>query len=469
MSFSRRGFLSGLVGVAAGAPFEALAAVAAEAVHPSNLQDPEAGYGPLYPVRDRATGLPLIELPRGFEYTTFGWTGDPLRDGEPTPPDHDGMAAFAGPEGQVVLVRNHEVARATGVFSKHAPVYDPLAGGGTTSLLFDPALGELRDAWASLCGTVANCAGGPTPWGSWLSCEEAFAGPPDDVWRSCTEDEDDPSKTTRAKFERAHGYVFEVPAEGPASVEPLRALGRFVHEAVAVDPATGVVYLTEDSSRAGLYRFVPQMPGKLAHGGRLEMLAVTREPGYDTTRGQSRAHIHEVQWVPIPDPDPERPEEDSVFRQGFARGGALFSRLEGAWFSNGRVYFTSTNGGDACQGQVWMLDPREGSLRLVFESIHAGVLGYPDNLTASPRGGLVLAEDGEGTEFLQGLTPDGRLFRFAQNRFVMGGEHGGLFGDFTGGEFAGPCFSPDGNWLFVNVQTPGVSVAITGPWERGPL
>lgn len=414
------------------------------------------GYGPLNPARDETTGLPLIELPDKFRYLTYGWIGDRMDDGLRTPGSHDGMAALPASDGLVALIRNHELN--PGPAFDHARPYDRMASGGTTTVWFDPNAGRFVRAATSLSGTLRNCAGGPTPWGSWLTCEETTLGV-----------EDNPRLT------RNHGYIFEVPVEGTASAEPLTAMGRFVHEAAAVDEETGIVYETEDRRRAGLYRFTPKVRGRLHDGGTLEMLAIVGRPKFDTRTGQETGTKYPIRWVRIEDPG--KPHDDNqlkdnagVFTQGLDAGGAIFGRLEGACYSGGRVYVTATDGGNARAGQVWELDIREQSIRLLFESPGAHVLNMPDNVTMSPRGGLVLCEDNmKGNPCVHGVTRDGHIIRLVRNACVLKGERNGIWGDFRDREFTGATFSPDGRWLFLNMQSPGLTMAITGPWADGIL
>ena len=380
--------------------------------------------------------------------------------GARVPPAHDGMAAFKTKNGLIALVRNHEVIAApagqkTPAFGTNP--YDPQAGGGTTTTLFDPKAGKAVSVTPSLSGTLVNCAGGPTPWGSWLSCEETVVDPK----RAPT--------TTKP-----HGYIYEVPHDGVSNAKPLVAMGRFWHEAIAIDPDTGIVYETEDRAAAGLYRFIPKKKGKLAEGGALQALAIVGKPLFDTRTGQARDAHYDIAWVDIPEPDKAHVDEVAwdtrgVFQQGLDRGAATFGRLEGACFGDGRVHFTATSGGDAKMGQVWELDPKRATLRLVFESPGPETLAGPDNITLSHRGGLVLCEDGPAINRVQGLTRDGQIFTFARNNAVLNGERNGLTGDFRPSEFAGATYSPDGNWLFVNIQRPGITVAITGPWGEGML
>ncbi|MEV6108582.1 alkaline phosphatase PhoX [Streptomyces sp. NPDC051940] len=439
--FQRRTLMRGAaLAAAASVPFQALAARTAAAEQARF--DFDAGYGPISPVRDQTTGLELLALPRGFEYVSYGWTNDPMDDGAPTPSAHDGMAAFRYGD-RVHLVRNHE--RGAGA-AFTAPAYNRAAGGGTTTLVFDPDAGQWLESYGSLGGTIRNCAGGPTPWNTWLTCEETFGT----------------VEGTR------HGYIFEVASEGKGDPTPLTAMGRFNHEAIAVDPATGYVYETEDRGDASLYRFRPAVPGQLSKGGTLEALRIGAAT-YDTRLDGARSY-GTVSWVPVGTVDPDA---DTVRAQAQANGAAVFSRLEGAWYGNGRVYVITTDGGPVRQGQVFELDPATDEFRALYASPAAEVLNNPDNMCVSPRGGLVLCEDGGGLEYVHGLTTDGEIFRFARNNVDLRAGTAGknvAAADHTGSEWAGSVFEPrNGNWLFVNIQTPGITFAITGPWRQGGL
>ncbi|HYJ60723.1 MAG TPA: alkaline phosphatase PhoX [Actinomycetota bacterium] len=433
-------------------------------------------------VKPRAAGLvaagPELALPPGFSYHTFGAFGSAMTDGYITPPIHDGMATFDMGSGVLRIVRNHELGEgndipAGTVIGNPATAWDTRAPGGTVTLEVDATTGELISQWISLNGTDTNCAGMPTPWGTWLTCEETVAG-------------------KGSGRNKPHGYVFEVdPANDEAVLTtPYKKLGRFLHEAGAVDPATGVVYMTEDEGPDGFYRFIPNAPGDLRHGV-LQMLRVKGQPKYNTITGQTVGEVLECNWVTIDDPDPGNAENDAsnVFKQGRAKGAAKFLGGEGCTFRDGSIVFGSSEGGDAGRGQIWSYTPTEnagalneqGDLELLYESTDRTILDGPDNLTTSPGGAIVIAEDGNlKTNLVRALLPDGSIIDVAENLVAVQQHYleasGKLYdptvpddgrsaGDGVGfSEFAGPTFSPDGTWLFVNIQVPGITCAITGDW-----
>ena len=415
----------------------------------------------------------ILDLPEGFTYTVVASTGEEMDDGLLVPGRQDGMAAFPGPDGNIVLVCNHELGAhhaQMGPFGSEgerfalidqASIYDAGSGdspglGGTTTIHYDPKLKRRTHMHMSLLGTAVNCAGGPTPWGSWLTCEECFYDPGTSFeWGHVIH------------REQKHGYIFEVPASAMEPVEPvpLKAMGRFEHEAAAVNPASGIVYLTEDRHESLLYRFIPDVKGKLREGGRLQALAVRSQSAFDTRNWIDRDGMpidkwFECEWLDLEDPDVD---SNDLRHRGRELGAAIFARGEGITWADGEIVMTATIGGPERLGQVFTYLPspvegtpgeagQAGQLRLFAQSSSDTVLRHADNLKLSPWGDLIVCEDTAEHCGLVGITPDGRQYALADNAY-------------TSSELAGICFSPDGNIMFVNIQHRGLTLAITGPWS----
>ena len=466
-------------------------------------RDANAGYGPVLPTRSLNDGQRWLALPQDFEYTIFSKTGSMMSDGRLAPRSHDGMGAFGGTASGVRLIRNQEIR-----FSSTAPftqgeftiepadnAYDSSAEGGNTTLTFDAGQfrspnGGLTQDFVSQTGTVVNCAGGIAYRRTgWLTCEEIVQN---EIGTAVP--------GTVAGTEQKHGYVYLTPLNSPtpnkpAGSDPFVAMGRFAHEAATVDQRTGIVYETEDAGSgrgSGFYRFLPKNPADLAQGGVLQILGIKGKPSVDLREGQRQGKPLPVEWITIEEPNPSANLPNAVFEAGFAEGAAKFNRLEGCWDGADSIFFASTSGGDAKNGdlntdgfeegygQIWEYTPRGrsgGQLVLLYESPDGDVLDSPDNIVVSPRGGLVLCEDdsstanlnqddtsrffGEDKNRLIGLTLQGQTFQFGEN--IMNDS-----------EFAGACWSDDGEFLFVNIfgydeEGSGGTLAITGPWERGAL
>ncbi|MER6914901.1 alkaline phosphatase PhoX [Streptomyces sp. NPDC000594] len=452
--------LTGAVGALATAP----GALAAD--EPADREENAAarlGYGPLIPDPEG-----LLALPEGFSYRVLTHAGvTRLESGEFTPSAHDGTAAFPGARGVTLLVVNHELRGHRDLWDHPVPlaegrVYDPAAAGGCT------VVESRRDGrvaqWVGITGTSTNCAGGSTPWGTWLTCEETeeLAGQ-----NGMTKD---------------HGYVFEVDPYDRRALRdprPIKALGRFPHEAVVIDPSRGHAYLTEDARdpHGLLYRWVP--PRGFRHGrGALRNLADDAgefqaprcfDSGGrfvdDLSRATRIGTVYGVDWVDVPDRDARTtPVRKQFGETGITRG----RKLEGMWWGDGGAYFVSSyaradSPGGAHNGQVWFYDPKRRTVTLkVLLGVAEGFDG-PDNITVSPYGGLVIAEDGDGAQHLFGATDRGATYPIARSQLNNGSEEAPEYS-----EFAGVCFSPDGKTLFAHCQNPGIMFAITGPWRRQP-
>ena len=430
-----------------------------------------AGYGPLK--RDPAG---LFDLPEGFSYTVVSKAGDPMSDGLITPCKMDGMDCFAAGPDRVALVRNHEIKGTDLDITAFGPgkslaakfpadkVYDLTDdglphGGGATTLIYDLRSRQLVSSHLSLTGTITNCAGGRTPWGSWLSCEETTQG-------------------KGLEAQKDHGWVFEVPsaAKTPVDPTPIKAMGRFRHEAAAIDPRTGVAYMTEDMGDGfGLfYRYLPNDRTRLLAGGRLQALALPEGADADPRNWEAaywrQGDWRNVRWVDLDGVD--NPYEDLRYR-GHAKGAAWFARGEGVYFGDGELFFACTSGGPAAAGQIFRYRPSAnegqagekdapGRLQLFCEPHDIKVMEMCDNIAVAPWGHLMACEDksGGGINYLRGVTPKGQVYTMGRNATPGGGDVA------ANSELAGVCFSPDGTTMFVNVYFPGATLAITGPWSR---
>lgn len=427
------------------------------------------GYGPLLRDPNR-----LLDLPQGFTYQVISQSGDTMDDGLFVPGQPDGMGCFPLSDSQVALVRNHELKGSSGLHRNLGPggfhqerigLLDPAKGfdtykdgralpGGTTTLVYDLETRQTVRQHLSLAGTSTNCGGGHTPWGSWLTCEETVETPDD------------------ADVKQAHGWVFEVPADATGLVDPvpLKAMGRFDHEAICIDPSTGIVYLTEDDNAGLFYRFIPTTPGKLAEGGRLQAMAFKDKSGADSrnqdaaTREWAVGDWREVVWIDMD--DVESPNDD-LRKRGHAAGAALVARGEGIFFDKSDMYLTATSGGPLRRGQILRYAPssiegqpgeadQPGRIQLFVESEDIRTMNMGDNLVVAPWGHLIVCEDNYSDEVrnhLKGVTPEGKVYTIGRNVFAGNSE------------FAGACFSPDGSVLFVNIMYPGITFAIRGPWS----
>lgn len=426
--------------------------------------NPAYGFGPLFPKEGE-----ILSLPKGFTAKVISRKGDVMSDGLFSPGNHDGMGIFPAGNNKMILVRNHELTPGSvgeGPFQHQRELIDKIgkdrfydfAGGGnmicvggTTTMVFDESLQKVETEYLSLVGTVRNCSGGKTPWNSWITCEEAV------------------DKKEAGGLEKDHGYNFEVPASASikmAEPVPIKAMGRFVHESAAVHPDTGIVYQTEDEGEGLFYRYLPNEPGSLHKGGRLQCLVINEWKSGDTRNYKDYTDRFPekkpltVSWIDLDDIDSQ---DNDLRLRGHKKGAAVFSSGEGMVYGKGEFFFTASSGGAVSNGQIFRYKPSpyEGqarekdapaTLELFIESKGDDTFRYCDNITVAPWGDVVICEDSDDARII-GITPEGNAYIIAQN---IG---------YRDSEFAGPVFSPSGKTLFVNIQSPGLTLAITGPWR----
>ena len=376
-------------------------------------------YGPL-----RQPDTNGLRLPEGFTSRVVAQSGQPVPG--TAYPWHifpDGGATYETKDGGWILVSNSESP--TPVDLPIPPVGEP-GDGGASAIRFD-ADGSIADAYRILSDTSSNCAGGPTPWGTWLSCEEI---------------ED--------------GLVWECDPAGKREAVSHPALGVFKHEAACIDSRTGFAYLSEDEGDSGFYRFRPKRPEDLSEG-RLEIARVGE-------RGK-------VEWAPVPDPTsvagPLRMQVE---------GATEFKRGEGIWFDSGTVYLTTTS-----DSRIWAYNTRSERIRVLYdpEKIKNPPLTDVDNITVAKRSGdIYVCEDNGGEDaFDIGIvtpqvdrTNGGRprapkVARFAK---MTGPQHGDPSTEAVS-EVAGVCFNPAGDRLYFSSQrgfVTGITYEVSGPFRR---
>lgn len=411
----------------------------------------------ILPIQNDPNGI--LKLIKGFKYKIISKKGQKMSDGLTVPDHADGMASFKGKNGRIILVRNHEIGRFKTLeklidknpmqknknfikkFSSY--MYDKgknnnPCGGGTTTIIYNPKTQKVETEYLSLAGTLVNCGGGITPWNTWISCEETV-----DVKGN--------------NLTKNHGYNFEViPSENIKLnvAKPLKAMGRFRHEAMAIDPQTSIAYQTEDRDDGLIYKFIPNVKRKYIEGGKLQALMIKGVSSNDTRNWNEvifKKNIkYQVDWLDLNQVD--NPKDDMRFRAA-DKGAAIFARPEGIWYDKNYIYFTCTTGGSKKIGQVWKMHVADQTLEMMFESHSSDVMKKCDNITIAPWGDVIICEDGKGKDRLIGLKQDGSTYIIAEN-FL------------NNSEFAGVNFAPDGKTLFVNIYSPTMTIAITGPWEE---
>lgn len=361
-----------------------------------------------------------IRLPRGFHSRVVAVSGEPVVPGgyiwhvQP-----DGAACFPTDDGGWLYVSNCE-------FEANRRIPE---GGGVGVVAFSSE-GEKVDAYRILTGTRINCAGGATPWGTWLSCEE-----------------------------KTDGQVYECDPYRPSQGVVLPALGRFKHEAAGVDLVSKAIYMTEDSGSASrFYRFVPD---SWPEGGRPDLSAGRLQVAQVNYQGA-------VAWPPpLPEPEPQPVTWHDISLEeadGGYRGAdsTRFRRGEGLWSDSGVVYWCESG-----TSNVWAYDGAAGTM----EAVHVGAspdspLQGADNITVSKFGDLFVAEDGGNMELVLVSAPGDDGSRVATPFMQLSGQLG------LGSEISGPAFNPTGDRLYFSSQRAltgervdgGITYEIRGPF-----
>jgi hypothetical protein len=365
------------------------------------LASPRVGAGPYGPLQP--SGLDGVMVPKGFEVREVARGGAPVgTTGYPWHPFPDGSGSFAQPDGSWIFVSNSEI-----------PAAGPLKRGGASAIHFEPD-GSIRDAYRILDGTDTNCGGGTTPWGTWLSGEEVDGG-----------------------------LVWECDPKGKAPAVARPALGVFSHEYVVVHPRERRLYLTEDASGGGFYRFTPARWGELVKG--LLEIATLRPDGF-------------VSWTKVPDPSAaSKPTREQV------PAASKLKRPEGLCIDrvSGVVYFVESSA-----GRVYAYDPGSGAYDLVYaeSDYREPILTDPDNAIVCPRSGDLLVCEDAGDFDICLITTEGVIARFVH---MDGFQHGDPDTD-AASETTGPSFDPSGKRLYFSSQRAYVSGAVyevTGPWR----
>ena len=411
----------------------------------------------MFPVVNDPKGI--LRLMKGFKYNIISQKGQMMTDGLTVPDHADGMASFKGKDDNIILIRNHEIGHFKTIeklldknpMQKNKKyinqfanlMYDQGAnkkpcGGGTSTIIYNSKTQSVEKEYLSLAGTLVNCGGGITPWNTWISCEETV-------------------DTKGSGLTKNHGYNFEViPSETVQLNQaiPLKDMGRFRHEAIAIDPKTNIAYQTEDRKDGLIYRFIPNVKKQYAKGGKLQALIIKNMNTNDTRNWETDNFVintkYKIDWIDL---DNVRNPKDDLRKRGAKKGAAIFARAEGMWYDKNIVYFTCTSGGSKNLGQIWKIDTDNQTLEMMFESHNSDVMRMCDNMTIAPWGDVVICEDGKGKDRLIGLKPNGTTYVIAENYL-------------NNSEFAGVNFSPDGSILFVNIYSPTMTIAITGPWKE---